>query len=766
MRKLVNFILIVAILAALMPFASAFSISENVTTNVVCPSSTIVLQQTVVADKAGPFTVTSSGTAKRFSTTVPSGFFLGGNRQQTIYTYITPSSKVMPGKYNIKIAVESNGESKYVEHDLIVENCHNAEMNLEPETKICACEEKTILLNIENNGKYLENYKLSAEGPASKWINLSANSLTLSPNSSVSVEAYVKTPCDVKGEYEVNFVLEASPYAKITKNAKISVESCYDYTVSSDKALYSVCGGNATSIPVKIKNLGAAQNTYAINVNAPSWIKSDQRELSIDKNGEKAFNLVSSPSFGTEGNFTISIDVLSDFGKVMKKLEIEQDVEKCYGASVAIEAEKDKMCSALGSSYSITIRNTGRFANTYDLSVIGPEWAALSNKSVTLNASAQADVNLAVKPSFDTTPGIYNITVSAVDSSSKAGANDTISIETISASDCYSPAINSQNDSIALSRDTTATLPLIVENKGTNTANYSIEISGTASGFCQVNPGAITVNPDEAQTIYVYIAPSIEAKPGNYVLAVTARLADTTILASKNIAIAVDEKEIPEIEEITEITNTTGITGATVSNITNATNMTGINVTNISRIAAENTTKTAQPSLWSRFVAWLGNIFNRKKATSGQNISNATANVAANATGNKTNHAPVLIKNISDINIKSGETFDLDLANYFSDEDKDSLTYISIKPLHIDFVGEGSMVSITPEDNFTGTINTTFYAYDNKNMTASNSVLINVNVVAANLTIANQTAANQTLANLTIGNQTNQTSGNQTNQTA
>lgn len=758
MKRLVNFILIAAIFAALMPFASAFSISGNVSTNVVCPSSTIVLQQIVLSDKAGPFTITSSGSAKDFSTTVPSGFFLGAGDQQTIYTYITPSSRIMPGKYYIITTVESNGESKETEKEIVVENCRNSVITAEASAKICSCEEKTIMLNIENKGRYLENYKLSVEGPAAKWVTLSANSIALSPNSNIAVEAYIKTPCDVKGDYEMTFVLEASQYSKSTAKSKIEITSCYDYVLSAEKTLYKSCEGDSLSIPINIKNLGTAQNTYKINLNAPSWIKQDQKDLSIGQNGEKAVNLLSNPPFGTTGNFTISMDVLSDFGKVMKKISIEQDVEKCYDVSVSIESEKDRMCNALSSSYSVAVKNTGRFTNTYDLSVIGPEWATLSNKSVTLAAGSQVDVNLALKPSFEVKPGAYSIIVKAIDGTSKTEANDTIKIETISTSDCYKPAISSQKDTISISRDTTATLPLIVENKGTNDAKYTIEIGGTASGFCQINPGAITVKHGEAQTIYLYVAPSIEAKPANYTLSVTARLADSTILASKNIIILVDEKEIPAPAPVPAVSNitsnvTTNVTktnvtanvtaninvtanltnaNATIANVTANTtkinttsilpNMTAsvtkLNVTNISSITSGNITKTSQPSLWQRFVAWLAKVF--KPKSTGAAVANATNITIINGT----NHAPVLVNNISDIEMKAGKSFSLDLANYFRDDDKDALTYISIKPLNMSIDNSGSKITITPENNFTGSVNTTFYAYDGKNMTASNVVKI------------------------------------------
>lgn len=760
MKRLVTFVLIATLISAIlvfsMSFASAFALEDKTSTNVVCPSSTILLQQTVTADQSSSFTITTSGTAKSFSTTVPSGFWLNEGQSQTIYTYITPSSKITPGKYNIKITIESNGVSKDVEKEIVVENCHYVELTVEPLTKICSCEEKTVGLNITNKGRYLENYKLGVEGPANDWISLSSSTISLSPNSSTVAYAYVKTPCEVKGSYELNFVLESLPYVKTNKKAQIEVVPCYDYTIATDKVLYSMCEAGELTIPVKIKNLGTTDNIYKINFEAPEWTKADQRELSIKENEEKSFNIIANPPYGTNGNFTIKIDVLSDYGKVMKSLELEEDVESCYGVSVAIEADRDKICNALSSSYSVIVKNTGKFANSYELLLEGPEWAALSNNSIALDAGAEGALSLGINPPFENAAGIYNITVKAVDSISNVEASDAIIIETINATDCYKPSISTQEDEIEVAIDSTATLPLIVENKGTNAANYSIELSGTAASFCQINPGAVAVNPNEAQTIYLYIAPSLELNSDEYTITATARLADTTVLSSKNIVISVtpaEELELPLIEEETEV----DVANTTETNET-------INIT-----GQVIETPEAKPSLWSRFIEWLGNLFRPKKAAITEdltNLSNLTDIMAENITdASAENRAPVLNKDIPDIELNPGETYTIDLADYFSDPDKDALSYIPIKPAHIDAAIYGSVVSLTAELNFTGPTSTTFYAYDGVEITSSN--LVKITLKGAEAPEETPAETNETIGGTSL-NETefNATSENETNQSA
>ncbi|MCX8194118.1 MAG: hypothetical protein N3G19_02025 [Candidatus Pacearchaeota archaeon] len=91
-------------------FAKAdFIVTTNLTTNTVCPSGTIVIEDIVTAITPGAFTITIGGTASSFTTTVPYGFWLEQGEKEVIYSYITPSSKVSPGNYVLEVTVAQGG---------------------------------------------------------------------------------------------------------------------------------------------------------------------------------------------------------------------------------------------------------------------------------------------------------------------------------------------------------------------------------------------------------------------------------------------------------------------------------------------------------------------------------------------------------------------------------------------------------------------------------------------------------------------------------
>ena len=720
MRKKLFSIVFLLILTFLAIFsainAKAFTITTNIDTNTVCPSSTIVIETIVTAITGGSFSVSAGGTAAAFTTTVPQGFWLEPGQQGVFYSYITPSSKIAPGNYILELTITQNGVTKKARHNIIVENCHQTSIQIEPVSQtICACEEKSIKLTISNAGRYIENYELKVEGPAAQWTKLSAKSITLAPNSSTTVMAYVNTSCNAAGNYEINFIAESkSPYAKANAKASIAIVHCYDYTVSSEKIYYEMCEAEKLTIPIKIKNLGVQPNVYKINMQGPAWATIDQKQISLNNGSEETFNLIVEPPYKTRGNSTIYFEILSDYGKVLKKHELLLNIVKCYDVSVTIPEEKDKICNALSNTYEVIVKNTGKFVNTYDIILEAPEWVTINKKRITLNATQEEPIVLDVHPPYNANPNTYKIKVKAFDPISKVEASDSLDITTISLEECYKPAINIDNDTITVALDNTATAIFIIENKGSHKANYSIELSGTATRFSQINPSTISIQPGKAIPVYLYIAPPLDLQTGDYVVTVTARLKDTTIAASKTITI----KVVPETEAIVEQPKPEEKPEEKPAEV-----------------------QAEKKPFFYQIISWITSLFK------GKNVTNIIQPTIINET--ILNLPPVLTKKIPDITIKAGSKEILDLSQYFADPENDTLTYLVIEPRNITITIIGSQVIIEPQKDFTGTREISFYASDGYNIVQSNHVKIivtNSSIETNSSLIANSTETEQKVA--------------------
>ncbi len=190
--------------------------------------------------------------------------------------------------------------------------------------------------------------------------------------------------------------------------------------------------------------------------------------------------------------------------------------------------------------------------------------------------------------------------------------------------------------------------------------------------------------------------------------------------------------ETPNItENITEaLENITAPTAENISeeiieNIT--TNITEMNVTvpeieeNITENITENISETniTIPEITENITQPTENV---TKPEIPENITET--NITKNVTEEIGNRAPKLTKEILDITVMIGEKATINLAEYFTDEDNDTITYLAAGAEGISISITANMAEITAEALGEHTIS--FIASDLKNTTYSNELIVNV----------------------------------------
>jgi len=90
------------------------------------------------------------------------------------------------------------------------------------------------------------------------------------------------------------------------------------------------------------------------------------------------------------------------------------------------------------------------------------------------------------------------------------------------------------------------------------------------------------------------------------------------------------------------------------------------------------------------------------------------------------NNAPVLLSNISDILISMDGNVSIDLNEYFYDQNNDLLEYVVYEMEDISILIDGSIVTLTPSEGFTGVRNSFFIANDSNLIAVSNVFKVSV----------------------------------------
>ncbi|PIU75695.1 hypothetical protein COS75_03010 [Candidatus Pacearchaeota archaeon CG06_land_8_20_14_3_00_35_12] len=763
-RKMKKSLLILSLLIALfcISFASAFDVSADNKSSSVCTSSTLIANDLVslsANESASTFSVTISGTASAFTTTVPYSFSLNSGQNSTIYSYITPSSKTAPGNYELIVKVGSNGVVKESRHSIIVADCRGAEIKIDSVRTACPCQTSTMILQLKNNGMYVEDYSLAVQGSLKNYVTLSQTRAVLGANQSTEISVVVNTTCNLLGNYDISFIASSNGITRATATTNYPILPCYEYEISTAKDSYLITEHENLTIPVSIKNDGTMNNTYKINLYGPSWARLENKEISAGIGGTANTNLLLNPDFGTTGNFSLKLDVMSTKGTVEKTKEIQIAIEKAYAVSIDVLKDKDIICNAQQTSYDVKVQNLGKYTSVVDLALEGPEWVNLSANTLTLASNEEKIIKLNAAPPYPSANQDYTVKIKASDSISKTSSADTIIITSATKEYCFAPSITIEKTSVSVNQDSAATLLVTIENKGKSTAQYIVEIAGTAANFVKLNPSVISVEPSKAQTLYLYIAPPVTMPAGDYDISISAKMNETAVLASKEVKINVvsTEIELPAENKTNETAGENGFVkfwkdlgtsfknlyikfitlfAKKESNVTKAENVTNISIT-ITNLTNISENKTLSVNITA-------NITNAtEEQANATNATNVTANKTANATktaevnksANATNEsaAPKIISKIPTITVAKNSSKTIDMNDYFSDPNNKSLEFMVFKQQNLKLAFNDSKLTISSTDNSSDKYVISVYSTNGKEITPMNFTVVIGQSASANM---------------------------------
>ena len=515
-----------------------FSVSSTPESLSVCPTTTALI--TSVVGGEGEYTVTTTGAAARWATTVPLGFVNKGSK--TVYTYVTPSSNALPGQYDLEITFSDGKTVERASKRIVVLDCFGVNLAKPDEQTVCPGETAKYDFSIRNSGNFQEAFNLGVSGSITNWVTLSDARLDLPAGESKSVFVYITIPTDARGTYD--FTLNAAGQlggSLDSVTSSVDVAGCYDYEVSTEKDFYELCDHTTQIVPIRVENQGTTTNEYILNLEGPDWVALERKSSTLGEGQQDDINVIVSPDYGVQGSFKVDVDVTDESGKIETSKHLNVDVGLCHDVLVQMQ-DSDSICAGLSNSYGVLVKNNGEFTQEFKLNKVGENWARLEEQLVELGSGEEKEVALNIEPGTDVV-GTFDIKIVAENIDGGFRGEDTINIGVVSQEACFKPGISIDKEEISVGQDSTGTVPVTIENKGTQTSNFVIDVSGTASGFVELNPATIVLEPNEADTVFLYIAPKLNDRIGKYTASITVRLEDSAILESDSIEINVAESE-------------------------------------------------------------------------------------------------------------------------------------------------------------------------------------------------------------------------------
>jgi hypothetical protein len=592
-----NIIWVLVLVLVLQTASADFSLETDLSEQSVCQGDTVLFTTTVTG--SGSVTVTQEGSAASYSTSVPLNLNLAS--QNVVYTYVTPASSTLPSLYELNVVASDQTNVKKSNLKVNVQDCHALQISGDLNKDLCECESQRIIFTVKNNGKFKETYGLSLSGNGEDMARLADSTITLEANEEKEVNVNVDVLCNVKGNYDLTLSAEsANSDASSAFTTNLNVESCFGFNADLAKTFVNMCEKDSENVELSVKNVGAFDNIFEVEVNGPQWMNVDKSELTIAKDEEETVNLVLEP-MSVIGNFTSTIRISTRDNKVIQEADFKVNVRSCYG----IEAEIDdsiKVCNAFETSKGIEIANLGEFDNTFVvessvdwIEAFDIEVAAGESESLLLNINAET-----------IEAGNYDVLLTIMQKDAEdVRFEKNINVEVVDKADCYKVEVEYDNN-LNVKRDGSKLVAITLNNIGLEDGNYIVEVTGDTS-FVQVNPTSLSVAKGKSATTYAYIAPPKSSLEGVYEANIRIKLDDNTLLDDSILKMSIGDVDEVVDEVVVKENNRTSVLDRLRAYFSNRNEITGnVVLSDEELIVTENTTFSLDEGEHSLIIKEIG----------------------------------------------------------------------------------------------------------------------------------------------------------------
>ncbi|MBR9702502.1 hypothetical protein GOV10_00565, partial [Candidatus Woesearchaeota archaeon] len=430
-------------------------------------------------------------------------FSLAPKHRKELINYVeVPCGEKGVSDYVVRVT-SSYGRTEYLHRTLRVDQCQNVVLSVAPkEYTTNLCQPVDYDVRVKNVGTYAETYQLGF-GSYDEYMNVTLKEFYLKPGEAYEQTAVLTLPCTFYGEYDIPFyALGSKNNVQDEETVLLIVENQFDHSINVDTEA-KLCSQVKQEIAVIVKNEIDIPNDFNVRLRGPGFVdvKDAERTFSLEGDETRVLILEADPKEGQEGEYTLSVEVSSDYGKVMKTRDVQLVVKNCYDFEVELrDIENNVLDGATACcgmrEYLLNIRNRGETEETYNIMTDAPSWFRPEELTVRLLPGESTNVRLyADLPCVDAS---YALPLTVINNRFNE-VNETIvfNLNGQTKRSCHMVMIN--DDEFNMQRDTQV-IPLIVEHNGTEGGLYELSID---SQLFTLQETSIEIWPGEKKVIHL-----------------------------------------------------------------------------------------------------------------------------------------------------------------------------------------------------------------------------------------------------------------------
>ncbi len=359
-----------------------------------------------------------------------SSVLLGSNENRTISVYYNLPCSIHGDKdLGVNIKTERSKFAATVPLKLKIIDRYDFDVNANSKFTVCEGEGLSSIIDVANRAGFGNSYLL---GTDQKFARIDNNSITLPPNTTGSTNMVVDASNLRAGNYSFNIVC-TSDRGSVQKQipAVLDVERCRDFAFKIIAPKTTMIASREYNYEIDIENYGTKNGNFNINVEGPEWLSlaANRTILAPGEIGKVLLRANIPADF--EGNTYARVTVTEDFVSDSQRIAISaKPVEEAYMAGIKVLANSVKYDF---SDINVSIENNGVETATYQLSLDGPEWMSLPQRTVTLAPGETAILPIRTSPTNETPEGKYNSAITATVNEAGIGYSSSFSVKLYSA---------------------------------------------------------------------------------------------------------------------------------------------------------------------------------------------------------------------------------------------------------------------------------------------------------------------------------------------
>lgn len=408
---------------------------------------------------------------------------------------VTLRIPVTGDKKTVDISVKS--KTSYAEDQKTLRimgiNCYSQVATITPESKtMCIKDSSDFTLTIKNTGTKEDTYTITTD-----FGELSSEALTIEAETEKKVKLTV-SPEDM-GQYTANIEVK-SPHETNKLSVTIAAQNCKGVAVITIPKEKRVCKGDIAEYSVTVKNTGKTEDTIRFS---STMGELSEKEASVEAGNTWELQLAIPTKDLDYDTYTVTVTAESDIKDTSESLLI---IENCYSATLTAEPEIIKVCPQTDAVFTLTLENTGKNKDTYNLEA---SEGTLGQNIVELESLEAKDILLTVPAGTEDKNIIINMF------SEHTRDTKTVNITLKDQEKCYGYTINANPQIIEAQEYKGYMYTLTVKNTGEYASNFSISTIG-GPDWVFIDPTALDINQDMEGEFYIYVSPPYGTEAGTH----------------------------------------------------------------------------------------------------------------------------------------------------------------------------------------------------------------------------------------------------------